>query len=58
MYHDALNELFKFSQDLKMQGKQHDDFADSLASLFQNVLNCKPNNGLARSRFSRKQLGI
>lgn len=58
MYHEALNELFKFSQELKMQGKQHDDFPDSLASLFQNVLNSKPTVGSAVSRYSRKELGI
>ena len=38
MYNDFLNELFRFSQNLKKQGKQHDDVPDSLASLFTNVL--------------------
>lgn len=57
-YNDALNELFKFNQSQKMQGKQHDDFPDCLSSLFTNVLQCRTSNGTAYSHFSRQDLGI
>lgn len=58
MYNDALDFLFKFNQSLKMQGKQHDDFPDSLSSLFQNVLGCKNTVGEVHSNYSRDELGI
>lgn len=58
MYNDFLNELFRFSQNLKKQGKQHDDSPDSLASLFTNVLKNENNRAGAYSHYSRKDLGI
>ena len=57
MYNDFLDELTKFNQSPAMQGKQHDDAPDSLASLFTNVLNCAIV-GRARSSMSREDLGI
>lgn len=57
MYNDFLDELCKFNQSANMQGKQHDDAPDSLASLFTNVLGCA-RVGVARSRISRADLGI
>lgn len=58
MYNNFLDLLFKFNQSLKMQGKQHDDVPDSLASLFQNVLGCKNTIGEVHSNYSREDLGI
>lgn len=58
MYNDFLDLLFKFNQSIKMQGKQHDDVPDSLASLFQNVLGCKNTVGEVHSNYSRDDLGI
>lgn len=58
MYNEFLDLLFKFSQAEKMQGKQHDDIPDSLASLFQNVLGCKNTRGEVHSHYSRENLGI
>ena len=58
MYNDFLNELFRFSQNLKKQGKQPDDVPDSLASLFTNVLKNKNNRAGAYSHYSRQDLGI
>ena len=58
MYNDFLNELFRFSQNLKKQGKQHDDVPDSLASLFTNVLKNDNNRVGAYSHYSRQDLGI
>lgn len=58
MYNDFLNELFRFSQNLKKQGKQHDDSPDSLASLFTNVLKNENSRAGAYSHYSRKDLGI
>lgn len=57
MYNAFLDELCKFNQSASMQGKQHDDAPDSLASLFTNVLGCA-RVGIARSRISRADLGI
>lgn len=57
MYNDFLDELTKFNQTPNMQGKQHDDAPDSLASLFTNVLGYA-RVGVARSRYSRADLGI
>ena len=57
MYNDFLDELTKFNQSANMQGKQHDDAPDSLASLFANVLGTT-RTGKARSRISRADLGI
>lgn len=57
-YNDFLNEVFKFSQSDKAQGKQHDDAPDSLASVFSNVLECTASNGTVYSHFSREELGI
>lgn len=57
MYNDFLDELTKFNQSANMQGKQHDDAPDSLASLFANVLGTT-RTGKARSRISRSDLGI
>lgn len=58
MYNEFLDLLFKFNQTLKMQGKQHDDVPDSLASLFQKVLGCKNTIGEVHSNYSRDELGI
>ena len=58
MYNTFLDLLFKFNQTLKMQGKQHDDVPDSLANLFQNVLECKNTAGQVHSNYSREELGI
>lgn len=58
MYNDFLNELFRFSQNLKKQGKQPDDVPDSLSSLFTNVLKNENNRAGAYSHYSRKDLGI
>ena len=58
MYNDFLNELFRFSQNLKKQGKQHDDSPDSLASLFTNVLKNENSRAGAYSHYSRKDLAI
>ena len=57
MYNDFLDELTKFNQAANMQGKQHDDAPDSLASLFTNVLGYT-RIGRARSSKSREDLGI
>lgn len=57
MYNDFLDELTKFNQSANMQGKQHDDAPDALASLFTNVLGCAIV-GRARSTMSREDLGI
>lgn len=57
MYNSAIDELVKFNQTPSMQGKQHDDFPDSLASLFTNVLGVA-RAGTARSTRSRAELGI
>ena len=57
MYNDFLDELTKFNQSANMQGKQHDDAPDSLASLFANVLGTT-RTGKARSTISRSDLGI
>lgn len=57
MYLDFLDELVKFNQTPSVQGKQHDDAPDSLASLFTNVLGASIA-GIARSRYSRTELGI
>ena len=57
MYNDFLDELTKFNQAPNMQGKQHDDAPDALASLFTNVLGCA-RVGRARSSMSREDLGI
>ena len=57
MYNDFLDELTKFNQSPQIQGKQHDDAPDSLASLFTNVLGCT-RVGIARSSISREDLGI
>lgn len=57
MYNDFLDELTKFNQAPNMQGKQHDDAPDSLASLFTNVLGYV-RVGRARSSMSREDLGI
>lgn len=46
-----------FSQDLNMQGKQHDDAVDSVASLLNNVLN-KTRYGVVSSSMSRASLGF
>ena len=58
MYNDFLDQVFKFNQTQKMQGKQHDDACDALASLFQNVLGCKNTVGEVHSNYSREELGI
>ena len=58
MYNYFLDMLFKFSQTEKIQGKQHDDIPDSLASLAQNVLGCKNTMGQVHSNYSREELGI
>ena len=58
MYNYFLDMLFKFNQSTKMQGKQHDDIPDSLASLLQNVLGAKNTAGAVHSRYSREQLQI
>ena len=58
MYNDFLNELFRFSQNLKKQGKQHDDVPDSLSSLFTNVFKNENNRAGAYSHYSRKDLAI
>lgn len=58
MYNYFLDMLFKFSQSEKVQGKQHDDIPDSLASLAQNVLGCKNTMGEVHSSHSREELGI
>lgn len=57
MYNDFLDELTKFNQAPNMQGKQHDDAPDALASLFTNVLGYV-RVGRARSSMSREDLGI
>lgn len=57
MYNDFVDELTKFNQSPAMQGKQHDDAPDSLASLFTNVLGCA-RVGRAKSSLSREDLGI
>ena len=57
MYNDFLDELTKFNQSANMQGKQHDDAPDSLASLFTNILGYT-RVGRGRSRLSRDDLGI
>ena len=56
MYNDFLDELTKFNQAANMQGKQHDDAPDSLASVFTNVLGYT-RIGRARSSKSREDLG-
>ena len=57
MYNNFLDELTKFNQSPAMQGKQHDDAPDSLASLFTNVLGYA-RIGRAKSTKSREDLGI
>lgn len=57
MYNDFLDEVTKFNQSPEMQGKQHDDSVDSLASLFTNVLGIA-RSGTAKMRKNRSDLGI
>ena len=47
----------KFSQDLNMQGKQHDDAVDSVANLINNVLG-KTRYASVSSSMSRASLGF
>ena len=35
---DAMQNLYSWNQNPKMQNKQHDDFPDSLAGLITNIL--------------------
>ena len=54
-----MKHLFMFNQGAKYQGKQKDDGIDSLSGLITNILEArKVEVGKARSRFSRKELGI
>lgn len=56
-YQEAMNNLFKWNQNINMQNKQHDDFPDSLAGLITNVLGGKAK-GVAKSNVKAYQLGI
>lgn len=58
MYERFIDLLCKFSQSLKMQGKQKDDVPDSLANLFQNVLGSRNEVGVVHVTYSREELGI
>ena len=47
----------RFSQDLKVQGKQEDDAPDSLSNLITNVIG-KAYYGKVTSTFSRSDYGF
>lgn len=56
-YQLAMNNLYKWNQNVSAQKKQHDDFPDSLAGLITNVLGGKPT-GRAKSNITASALGI
>lgn len=56
-YQLAMNNLYKWNQNVSAQKKQHDDFPDSLAGLITNVLGGKPV-GRAKSNITASALGI
>lgn len=56
-YQLAMQNLYKWNQNISMQNKQHDDFPDSLAGLITNVLSGKAT-GKAKINVSASQLGI
>lgn len=60
MFNEALNEVFAFNQSSakNVRTKQHDDSADSLSMLGNNVLGAKSSYGKATSNISREMLGI
>ena len=60
MINEALNEVFAFNQSSakNVRTKQHDDSADSLSMLGNNVLGAKSSYGKATSNISREMLGI
>lgn len=57
-YLSAMNNLYKWNQNITAQKKQHDDFPDSLAGMITNVLSGTGNSGKARSNINAEQLGI
>lgn len=57
-YQNAMNNLYKWNQNITAQKKQHDDFPDSLAGLITNVLSGLKTTGTARSNISADSLGI
>lgn len=57
-YQMAMQNLFKWNQNITDQRKQHDDFPDSLAGLITNVLGGKSTSGKARSNITADKLGI
>lgn len=57
-YQTAMNNLYKWNQNVTAQKKQHDDFPDSLAGMITNVLSGNGNSGKARSNVTAESLGI
>ena len=57
-YQTAMNNLYRWNQNVTAQKKQHDDFPDSLAGMITNVLSGMGNSGKARSNVSAESLGI
>lgn len=56
-YQLAMNNLYKWNQNITDQRKQHDDFPDSLAGMITNVLGGK-TTGRAKSNITASTLGI
>lgn len=56
-YQLAMNNLYKWNQNITDQRKQHDDFPDSLAGMITNVLGGK-TTGRAKSNITASKLGI
>lgn len=56
-YQLAMNNLYKWNQNITDQRKQHDDFPDSLAGMITNVL-CGKTTGRAKSNITASKLGI
>lgn len=56
-YQTAMNNLYKWNQNITAQKKQHDDFPDSLAGMITNVLGGK-TSGVAKTNIDASRLGI
>lgn len=57
-YLTAMQNLYKWNQNVTAQKKQHDDFPDSLAGMITNVLSGIKTSGTAKSNVRADQLGI
>ena len=57
-YQAAMQNLYKWNQNVNAQKKQHDDFPDSLAGMITNVLSGAKSTGTVRSNVNASSLGI